>query len=72
MKIILDREKCIGCGSCVALCPKYWKMGTDGKSDLTDGVKNKETGKYEITTGDLACNEEAADACPVQIIEIIK
>ena len=72
MKIILDREKCIGCGSCVALCPKYWKMGTDGKSDLIDGVENTETGKYEITTGDLACNEEAADACPVQIIEIIR
>lgn len=71
MKIIHEREKCIGCGSCVALCPKYWEMADDGKSNLKNATKNTE-GNYELEAESIACNQEAADSCPVQIIHIIK
>ena len=63
VKIILEREKCIGCGSCESLCPKYWKVVDDGKVNFLGP-------KEEIE--EIGCNQEAADACPVQVIEIIK
>lgn len=71
MKVIQEREKCIGCGSCAALCPKYWEMAEDGKSSLKNSVTNAE-GNYELEVEAAECNKEAADACPVQIIHIVE
>jgi ferredoxin len=68
-KITQEREKCIGCGSCAALCSKYWEMAEDGKSRLINSQKNEE-GNYELEVEGVECNQEAADACPVQIIHI--
>ena len=48
----VDKEKCIGCGACVSICPEAFEM-KDGKAH----VKGK--GK---------CAKEAADTCPVQAI----
>lgn len=70
-KIIHEREKCIGCGSCAALCPKYWQMAEDGKSKLLNSSP-KEEGIFELEVENLECNQEAADACPVQIIHVVK
>jgi len=33
-KIIVDQEKCIGCGTCVALAPKTFGFNKDGKSEV--------------------------------------
>jgi len=72
MKVVHEREKCIGCGSCVALCQKYWEMAEDGKAKLRDSKKNQKTGNDELEVEKAECNQEAADACPVQIIHIVK
>jgi len=58
MKIKIDEEKCIGCGSCVAVCPDYFEMTDDNKARL----KNK--------AADAECVQEAIDICPVQVIKI--
>ncbi len=47
---------CIGCGACVSICADGFEMGDDGKSH----VKNP----------DASCVKDAADACPVQAIEL--
>lgn len=70
-KVIQEREKCIGCGSCAALCPKYWEMAEDGKSRLLNSKKNGE-GNFELDVADIECNQDAVDSCPVQIIHIEK
>lgn len=70
MKIIQKHEECIGCGSCVAVCPKVWEMGDDGKAQPKGGTKNPATGDYELETEKAGCNKDASDACPVRIIEI--
>jgi ferredoxin len=62
MKIILEREKCIGCGSCQTVCQQYWKLADDGKIEYL--------GPKELTEQGIGCNREAADVCPVQCIRI--
>jgi ferredoxin len=61
-KINFERDKCIGCGSCQAVCPQCWKLAEDGKADLICSKEIKEVG----------CNQEAADSCPVQCIQVEK
>lgn len=68
-KIKLEREKCIGCGSCQALCPKYFQLQDDGKSHIVDAVKQD---IEELEVAKLECAESAAEACPAQCIHIEK
>ena len=68
-KVILERDKCIGCGACEAVCPKYWKLADDGKTDLL-GSKKESGDKYVLEVDDPGCNKEAADGCPVQCIHV--
>ena len=72
MRVVQEREKCIGCGNCAALCPKYWEMAEDGKVTLLGAKKNSKTGNHELEVKEVECNQEAADSCPVQIIHIEK
>jgi len=70
MKIIQEHEKCIGCGSCAAICPKYWEVSDDGKAKI---IGSEKTGSnFELEIDKVGCNQEAADACPVQCIKVIK
>jgi len=69
-KIIIEREKCIGCGSCVALCPKSFEIADDGKAFIKDGKKDSKN-NVELETEKIGCAQEAADSCPVQCIHIV-
>lgn len=57
MKVTVDKEKCIGCGACAAVCGEVFEM-KDGKSTVKEAETDKE------------CVKEAADACPVDAIKI--
>lgn len=70
MKIIHEKQKCIGCGACVAICPDFWEMGDGGLAHLKGARENSETGNDELEISDAVCNREAVDSCPVQIIKI--
>jgi ferredoxin len=71
-KIIQDYKGCIGCGTCVALCPEFWEMNDeDMKARPINGKKNEKTGNYELETKNVGCNKDAADACPVRVISVI-
>ncbi|MFA6423504.1 MAG: ferredoxin [Patescibacteria group bacterium] len=59
-KLKVDKEKCIGCGTCVSLAPKIFELDDDGKSKVKDG----EAQGSEV--------EEAISSCPVQAISIEK
>ena len=70
-KVIHLKKECIGCGACAAICPEFWEIDDEGLAQLK-GDKLME-GKWELqlTTLDTkTCNQEAADACPVGIIQI--
>ena len=68
-KIKLEREKCIGCGSCAAICARYFEMTDDGKSHIKGANRQ---GTEELEVAKLDCAESAAEACPVQCIRTEK
>jgi len=57
MSIVVNKETCIGCGTCVSLCPSGFKMNDDGKSE-------------PITQENLECVKQAVDSCPVKAITV--
>ena len=62
-RIVQERDKCIGCGACVSVCPENWMMAEDSKA------RPKKIG---LTEKEYKCNKLAEEACPVSIIHIKK
>lgn len=62
MKIKIDREQCIGCGTCVSVCEEFFELDKENKSI----VKKEKQGELK----DVGCAEEAVVACPTQCIRI--
>lgn len=56
-KLVVDKNLCIGCGSCVAVAPKSFKMEDDGKSAAINPPGD-----------DDATVESAITSCPVTAI----
>lgn len=57
-RVIIDEDKCIGCGSCEAICPEVFQLDSSrGKSQ----VIRPEGGPEDMI-------QEAMDACPVSCI----
>ena len=52
--VSVNKEKCIGCGACVASCPEVFEM-SNGKAK----VKSQK---------DASCIKEAIESCPVDAI----
>lgn len=65
MKIIVDKNLCLGCGTCVVMAPKTFRLGTDGKAEVIDLPAGKAgpAGDKEETI------KEAIDSCPVDAIK---
>ena len=59
MKALVDRNACIGCETCVGVCPEVFSMDDEGISVAID---------EEIDTDILELAEEAMDDCPVGAI----
>ncbi len=72
MKIIYEKEGCIGCGSCASVCPKHFEIGDDGKSNLKNSKINPDTKNYEVEIDKEDCSKDASSVCPVEIIHIEK
>lgn len=59
-KLVVDQDKCIGCGTCVAICPEVFKLGENGKAEVKLKAKSSKL-KAKV--------EEAIDSCPVEAIK---
>jgi len=60
MKVKVDKETCVGCGTCVDICPDIFEMDDDIAVTKTDAVSE---GLQELC-------REAAESCPVEAIVI--
>ena len=71
-KIIQERDKCIGCGSCTAVAPDYFELDeNDGLANLINGKVVKGTFIREIKKINSSI-KEAVSICPLEIIKIKK
>ncbi len=57
----VNKEKCIGCGYCVSVCPEVFVLGDDGKSKIKEGINFQD---YQD------CIQEAKDGCPMGAISL--
>jgi len=60
MKPIVNKEICIGCGTCEGICPEVFKV-IDSKSNV------QVMADYSIYADKI---KQAVDTCPVQCISI--
>lgn len=66
MKIIIDRDLCIGAAPCVALLPEIFELDEEGKAVLTKEAEKK------LEKGGITLKQviDAAEACPVSAISV--
>lgn len=57
-KIMVDQEKCIGCGACAATCPDSF--------ELKDGKAHPKRAEVE----EISCEKDAESGCPVNAISV--
>ncbi len=62
MKATVDPELCIGCGACEAICNAVFEMDGDVAKVKVDPVP---------ADAEESCRE-AAEACPVDAIEVVE
>lgn len=73
IKIIVSRNKCMGCGVCAHLLDQEFNMNDeDGLIDLRGAKQIGENLVLEIDESRLEEFRRAADACPNMIIQIEK
>lgn len=67
------KPECIGCRACAAIAPEFWEMDEEGLSHLKGSSVNEQGHEIlVIPDKDSLINQEAAEACPVQIITVEK
>jgi len=62
VKVKIDKQKCIGCGTCVAIAPQSFKLTDDGKAEPIDPLVGGGDSGEKI--------KDAVESCPVTAITI--
>lgn len=60
MKVTVNRDNCIGCGACEAICPEVFRLDDEGISTVFCDDFSK-VNEDEVT--------EAVEGCPTSAIE---
>lgn len=68
MKIHIDRDGCISCGTCEAICAQVFHLAEDTKSAIVEKYRTSAPGEGEVPNDLGTCSQSARDACPVQVI----
>lgn len=58
-KVKIDEQKCIGCGTCVALAKDTFEMNSENKAEIKKGEHDEDSAVLQ-----------AAQSCPVAAIEV--
>ncbi len=72
MKIILNKSKCIGCGSCQVICSQFFELSEDRKSHLKGAKRGFGDKKEELIVKKAGCIQEAVEICPAECIKMVE
>lgn len=61
MKVNVNKDACIGCGACAAICDTVFTLDDEGLSELK---------KDEINEDEEQAVRDSADSCPTAAIEV--
>lgn len=68
-KLVVDQEKCIGCGTCVALTPEVFELNDEGKARLKLQAPSSPAKQDPALRDKLQAKiQEAIESCPVEAI----
>jgi ferredoxin len=72
IKVQIDRDECILCGSCWLDCPQVFEESPDdGLSQVVEQYRvDGDPARGEVPEELESCVQTAADNCPVEIIHI--
>ncbi len=60
MEVEINRDGCISCGLCESTCPEVFQIADDGLAEVIN----------QPTDDTMGLAQEAADNCPVSVIEV--
>jgi ferredoxin len=70
MKVSINQEDCIECGACEDTCSKVFVVESGEKASIVEKYQNKGPTEGEINDDLIDCVQEAADGCPVEVINV--
>lgn len=66
-KVEIDKEGCIGCGTCVGLCGEVFELGDEGKAHIIEDYRSGGSFEGEVPE-DMDCVHTAEENCPTDAI----
>lgn len=72
LKVTIDRDGCIECGNCAATCSDVFELKPGDKADIKQNYRASGPDKGIVPENLSKCAQDAADACPVQVISTEK
>ncbi|MFA4850240.1 MAG: ferredoxin [Methanoregula sp.] len=72
MKVVIDRNGCVSCGTCWDTCPEFFEQNADDSfSQVIEKFRlGNNPAEGSVSSDQAACVTEAADICPAQVITI--
>ena len=61
MEVVLNRDACIGCGACAALCEDIFEIDNEGLSKVI---------KEEVKDEEVELTRDAIESCPTGAITL--
>ncbi|MFO7849708.1 MAG: ferredoxin [Spirochaetia bacterium] len=71
-RIKVDKDKCIADGVCFSMDPEHYVEDDEGKAEAAGGSLEGEMSIADFDDDEFDEAKDAADACPVEAIEIEK
>ena len=71
MRVKVNKDACIGCGACAAICDEVFEINDEGLSEVK--VEENSENKEEFVSVKEELQDEvrdAADSCPTGAIEV--
>ncbi|MHA1303428.1 MAG: ferredoxin [Candidatus Heimdallarchaeaceae archaeon] len=69
-KITIQKDECIGCGACYSHDPVHFDSDDEGYAIVKDGTTTDELSEGIFTDDDINDAKDAAESCPVEIIDV--